>query len=171
MTDYLGFNPKDYQEVAILNGQYDSNYANKPVTTYTHDEALEIIRSAIQDNVQVPVAFLVYEDQKQAEASGVFTPANCNNDSCSHSVGGHAVLAVGLKDNNTQASDPTDAIIVKNSWGVDIGLDDEGHIPAASSISPDPKGFFLITPDYLTQAENQQNQNGWSFVVPKKYLK
>jgi hypothetical protein len=174
MKNYLGYDPKNYQEVVIMDGKYapdplvatPTDKTQQPVTGYSHAQALETIRAAVKDNVAVPIAFLVYEDQKQAEKSGVFTPKNCLNNSCTKIAGGHSVLITGLKDDVQSSSDPIDALIIKNSWG-DIALGDMGQTVGDDS----QKGFFLITQDYLTQAEKQPKQSGWSFAVPKQYLK
>ena len=130
----------------------------EPLTNIAQEDALQLIKASISDQTAVPVAFMVYEDQKSAQKSGVFSTANCVNNTCSKVAGGHAVLITGLKDN-------LDALIIKNSWG-SIGLDDQGQ---ATQVAAD-QGFFLIKPDYLSLAENAGG-NGWSFLLKKSYLR
>ncbi|MDR3606758.1 MAG: C1 family peptidase [Oligoflexia bacterium] len=166
MSTYLAFNPGNYEEVAVLSGKYNSVTSDNPVLGYTHDQAMRIIESALRDGVSVPIAFLIYSDQLTAEQTGVFTPQDCDGDSCKTLEGGHAVLAIGLKETSQQSPDPIDALIIKNSWGT-VGLDDHGEVTQ----DPAQRGFFLVSSDYLREAENQPKTNGWSFVVPKTYLR
>lgn len=172
MQNYMGFNPGDYKEVAILSGKYNADPLNPdtkdmPVLGYSHEQGLQIMRKALSDGASVPIAFLVLNDMPVVKQDGVFSPENCPHDRCTGVDGGHAVLTVGIKDNSTAAGDPIDALLIKNSWGTDLGLDDTAKPIAAGAHNG---GFFLITSDYLQVAENQQNSNGWSFVVAKKYL-
>jgi hypothetical protein len=183
MRDYLEFNPDDYQEVAVLKGTYKSFFDGlkasgidlsgiqlentlQPISNISQEDAFKIIKDSLADQTAVPVAFLVYEDQKSAEKSGVFSNANCLDGACVKVVGGHAVLISGMKDNIGAPNDPIDALIIKNSWG-SMGLNDHGE----STKEPADQGFFLIKPDYLTSAENAKAGNGWSFLVQKKYLR
>jgi C1A family cysteine protease len=108
---------------------------------------------------------MVYEDQASAEKSGVFSPDNCQNGKCTKTAGGHAVLITGLKNNPSASGDPIDALIIKNSWG-NIGLDDKGQTTANAA----DRGYFLITPPYLSLVEDQASSNGWSILVQKKFL-
>ncbi|MGZ3670177.1 MAG: hypothetical protein ACXWR4_09750 [Bdellovibrionota bacterium] len=178
MKNYLEFNTADYEEVVVAKGQYQSLWDKlaaggmdmsaippmnmpKPLTGLDQRTVLDIARAVLQDQTAVPVTYMVYEDQKAAEASGVFSPANCQNGQCAKVVGGHAVLMTGLKENSSGA---VDAIVIKNSWG-NIGLDAQG-----ASLKAADRGFFLISDGYLTQAEQQANANGWSILAPKRFL-
>lgn len=178
MKEYVGFNPSDYQEVAVADKNFQAAQGSdgaaasdadstppsqfKPVTWYSDDQAYETIKKVIQDQTAVPITYMIFEDQRSAQKSGVFSPDNCVNSSCQMLAGGHAVLATGLK---VSANASVDAFIVKNSWDL-IGLDDSGQ----STADPSKKGFFLITRGYMTQAEHIKGSNGWSFLVQKKYL-
>jgi hypothetical protein len=182
MRDYLEFNPEDYQEIAVMKGEYKSlpdklaeggldmsamakQSWPKPLSGYSQAEALAVMQKALADNTSVPVTFLVLEDQKLAEQNGVFSNANCVGGACKKSVGGHAVLATGMKIDASAAGAPVSAVVIKNSWG-DIGLNDQGQVSAAAG----SKGFFLIARDYFTSTETISPDNGWSILVNKRYL-
>jgi hypothetical protein len=190
LRDYLKFDASNYQEVAVSDHDYDdflddAIYAFNPdaekalpakqyvpLMMKDGDLALSLLQKVVSDNESVPVNFVIYEDQKMAESTGVFSSQDCTADSCQSLESGHSVLLVGLK----MDQDPTkskeavaSALIVKNSWGPKIGLTDKG-VDDPLARSQGAAGFFIIKKDYLEQAETEKNSNGWSFLVPKKYL-
>lgn len=86
---------------------------------------LREFKAAIFERNLVVFGFAVYESLMSSEVAQTgMAPMPSSNEKM---LGGHAVAAVGFDDTKN-------AIIVRNSWGVDWGL----------------KGFFYLPYDYIT---------------------
>jgi hypothetical protein len=142
MTDYMRFDPKAWVEL--------------DATSDKQAKAESLIRQVLSKNIQVPVAFLVFDDtnserqnaQILVEKNGEFSTRFCTDGKCAEPAGAHAVLIV----NST-----SDAFVVKNSWG-HIGRDDRGGKTSVTSET----GFFLLDFSYLAETKP-----AWAFIVPR----
>jgi C1A family cysteine protease len=112
------------------NYQAISYYRLDPLAT-PKGELLTRIKALLSGGLPSMFGFTVYSSYSQAEKTGEMpypTPRE-------RVLGGHAVDAVGYDDNkrvenaNAEGSETTGALLIRNSWGTQLGNEGYGWLP------------------------------------------
>lgn len=158
------YSPKDFLERYI--GFNVGEYTQIKVTKENFQSSMRKMENSLRDGHAVQLGVILLTGYSEAvKGSGILMPENCGIYTPCTPQGGHAILAVNhTKDQNGDLS----GIIIKNSWGP-IGLDVNGE-------KTGPKGFQIITPDYLSRIYNNNptqeapaSSANWFMHINKKY--
>ena len=133
--DLLDYEPMAFQYAYAANFKA-LKYARLDAYGLTTGEIVKRIKRALQAKFPVAFGFPVYDSIGQVTRNWPLIPLPGDKDD--PQIGGHAVLAVGYDDtikvpgqlDPEKPGEPlTGALIIRNSWGEDWGLDGYGYLP------------------------------------------
>jgi len=159
--DYQGtrYTPQQFTKSVL---QFNSAaYEQVVVGPENQDQVMARIRASVEHGDSAQIGIILFDGFREAvKGNGILAPETCGTYKDCKPVGGHAILVVNRTlDTNNQLS----GIIIKNSWA-EIGLDSSGRTAG-------PKGYQIITPDYLSELFKFKDREGKSptwFVILKR---